>query len=178
MDQQALLALAIVMTTFVVITAIAFVVQATMLYGMLKSARAVEARMATLAPKVEALMETSRAAIDEGRTGMAEIAARTKEITTRTKEILDATKRQLATIDDVLQDAAGRARVQLDRAEMVVDDAMSRAQETVAVVHGGIMKPIREINGVAAGVRAAIHYFMRGGRPNPDQVTADEEMFI
>jgi hypothetical protein len=69
-------------------------------------------------------------------------------------------------------------RVQFDRAEMVVDDVMTRAQETVAVVHGGIMKPIREINGVAAGVRAALHYFMRGGRPSPDRVTADEEMFI
>ena len=61
---------------------------------------------------------------------------------------------------------------------MVLDDAMSRVQQTVGLVHGGIMKPIREINGVAAGVRAAIQYFTRGGRPNPDRATADEEMFI
>jgi hypothetical protein len=81
-------------------------------------------------------------------------------------------------VDGVLEDVAERARVQFDRAEMVVDDAMTRAQQTIAVVHGGIMKPIREINGVAAGVRAAIQYFMRGGRPAPDRVTADEEMFI
>jgi hypothetical protein len=168
MDQQALL---IVMTVFVIVAAIALVIQAAMLYGVRKSALAVEQRVATLAPKVEALAETSRAAIDEGRANMAEISM-------RSKEILDATRRQLTTIEDVLEDAAERARVQFDRAEMVVDDAMTRAQETVAVVHGGIMKPIREINGVAAGVRAAIHYFMRGGRPNPDQVTADEEMFI
>jgi hypothetical protein len=168
MDQQALL---VVMTVFVIVAAIALVIQAAMLYGVRKSALAVEQRVATLAPKVEALAETSRAAIDEGRANMAEISL-------RSKEILDATRRQLTTIEDVLEDAAERARVQFDRAEMVVDDAMSRAQETVAVFHGGIMKPIREINGVAAGVRAAIHYFMRGGRPNPDQVTADEEMFI
>jgi hypothetical protein len=55
---------------------------------------------------------------------------------------------------------------------------MTRAHQTVAMVHGGIIKPIREINGVAAGIRAALHYFMRGGRPAPDTVTADEEMFI
>ena len=120
---------------------------------------------------MEALAETSRAAIDEGRASIA-------EITERTKDILDTTRRQLARIDDVLEDASERVRVQMDRAEMVVDDAMTRAQQAVSVVHGGIMKPIREINAVAAGARAAIHYFMRGQRPHPDQVTADEEMFI
>jgi hypothetical protein len=171
MDQNAVLALLIILTVFVIVTAIAFVAQAVMMNGVRKSALAMEQRVAQLAPKVEALAESSRAAIDEGRASMAEISE-------RTKDILDTTRRQLTRVEDVLEDAASRARVQFDRAEMVVDDAMDRAQETIAVVHGGIMKPIREINGVAAGVRAAIHYFMRGGRPNPDQVTADEEMFI
>jgi hypothetical protein len=60
---------------------------------------------------------------------------------------------------------------------MVLDDAMSRAQETVAVVHSGIMIPLREIQGVTAGVRAAIHFLLRG-RNSHVQATADEEMFI
>jgi hypothetical protein len=171
MDPQALQALLIVMTVFVIVASVALVIQAVMLYGVRKSALAVEQRVAQLAPKVEALTESSRVAIDESRASIA-------EITERTKDILDTTRRQLTRVEFVLEDAADRARIQFDRAEMVVDDAMSRAQEAIAVVHGGIMKPIREINGVAAGLRAAIHYFMRGGRPNPDQVTADEEMFI
>jgi len=167
MDQPLL----IVMAVFTGVAAIAMVMQAAMMYGVSKSARAVAERVAQLAPKVESLAESSRAAIDEGRASMA-------EITSRTKEILDTTQRQLNRVDRVLEDVEERARVQLDRAEAVVDDAVSRAQQTVAIVHGGIMKPIREINGVAAGVRAAIHYFMRGGRPTPDRVTVDEEMFI
>jgi hypothetical protein len=55
---------------------------------------------------------------------------------------------------------------------------MSRAQATVAVVQSGILVPLREIQGVAAGVRSAFLYLMRGGRPSPAQATADEEMFI
>ncbi len=174
MDQPLL----IVLTVFVAVSTIALVFQAIILFGVAKSARAVEERIAKLAPKVEALVpkvealaETSRAAIDEGRANMAEITA-------RTREILETTQRQLMRVDHVLEDATERMRIQFDRAEAVVDDAVNRAQQTVAIVHGGIMKPIREINGVAAGLRAAIHYFMRGGRPTPDQVTADEEMFI
>jgi hypothetical protein len=45
-------------------------------------------------------------------------------------------------------------------------------------VHQGILTPIRGITGVAAGVRAALQFLMRGTRPSPDQVTVDEEMFI
>jgi signal transduction histidine kinase len=171
MDQQNVQMLLVVMTVFVVISAIALIIQATMLYGMRKSALAVEQQVAKLTPKVLALAESSQAALDETRTGAAEIME-------RTKDILDITRRQLTRVEEVLDDAANRARVQFDRAEMVVDDAMDRAQETIAIVHGGIMKPIREINAVAAGLRAAIQYFVRGSRPNPDQVTADEEMFI
>ena len=171
MDPQSLQTLLITIAVFVAVAAIAMVVQAGMMFGVYKSARAIEERVAKLTPKLESLTETSRAAIDEGRASM-------KQITDRTTEILDTTQRQLNRVDAVLADATERVRVQFDRAEMVMDDAMSRAQDTVAVVHGGIMKPIREINAVAAGLRAAIQAFMRGGRPNPDQVTADEEMFI
>jgi len=168
MDQQTLL---VIMAVFVAVAAIALVIQAGMLIGIYKTTRAVGEKVAHLAPKIEALTDTSRAAIEESRASL-------KEITGRTTDILDTTRRQLATVEELLDDVSTRAKVQFDRAEMVVDDAMTRAQETVAVVHGGIMKPIREINGVVSGVRAALHYFMRGGRPHPDQATADEEMFI
>jgi hypothetical protein len=39
------------------------------------------------------------------------------------------------------------------------------------------MKPLREIQGVSAGVRAALNFLMRG-RNGPVHATADEEMFI
>jgi outer membrane murein-binding lipoprotein Lpp len=181
MDQNLL----IVMTVFVAVAAIALVIQAGMLIGIYKSSRAMQAKVDVLAPKIEALVpkiealvpkiealaDTSREAVDEGRVKLA-------EITGKTNEILDITRRQLERVEDLLENASTRALVQLDRAEMVVDDAMNRAQETVVIVHEGIMKPIREINAVAVGLKAAFQYFLRGGRPNPDQVTGDDEMFI
>ena len=53
-----------------------------------------------------------------------------------------------------------------------------RAQETVELVQRGVLAPIRGINGVAAGIRAALQFLLRGTRPSPGQVTVDEEMFI
>lgn len=168
MDQQILL---ILMTVFVAIAAAALAMQAGMLYGIYRSSRAMQEHVNRLAPKIEVVVDASRTTIEESR-------ARIAEISTKTSEILDLTHRQLATVEELLEDAAGRARVQMDRAEMVVDDAMARIQETVKLVNKGVVKPIREINSVAAGIRAALQYMMRRGRPSPDQVTADEEMFI
>jgi ABC-type transporter Mla subunit MlaD len=168
MDQQLLLE---IMAVFVAVSAIALLLQLGMLFGIYKSSKAMRENITRLMPKIEAITTTSLATVEDSRKKIA-------DITTKTNDILDVTKRQLAKIEELLDDAATRARTQMDRAEMVVDDAMSRAQETVATVHSGIMKPIREINGVAMGVKAALNYFVRAGRPSPDQVTADEEMFI
>ena len=40
------------------------------------------------------------------------------------------------------------------------------------------MRPLREVNGIAAGMKTALAYLARGNRPSPDQATSDEEMFI
>ena len=107
-----------------------------------------------------------------------EITTRANDILESSKDILDSAKRQLAIVEDVVGDAAGRAKVQMDRAELVLDDTLSRAHETIAVVHDGVMRPLREINGLAAGIRAALAALGRGNRPTPDRATSDEEMFI
>ena len=168
MDEHTLL---VIMAVFVAVAAVALLIQAGMLFGIYKASRALEQRTAQLMPKVEALVDTSRTAVEDSRKQI-------MEITTRANDILDSAKKQMERVDEMLTDATARTRRQLDRAELVMDDVMDRAQQTISAVHGGVMKPIREINGVAAGIRAALHFMMRGGRPNPDQATMDEEMFI
>jgi uncharacterized membrane-anchored protein YhcB (DUF1043 family) len=167
MDQQTLLT---VMTVFVCVAAAALLIQAGLLFGIYKSARALQENAQRLAPKVESLLETSRQTIDESRKQIA-------DITSKTSEILDITRRQVNRVDELLADASLRARVQMDRAELVLNDAMVRVQRTMAVVEGGVVKPLKHVQGVAAGIRTAVTFLMRG-RPNPAEAHADEEMFI
>lgn len=169
MDNQTIF-LALI-AVFVAVSAVALIFQAAMLYGTYRVSRELRDKIIPLTVKVNALVDTSRVTIDEARVKMT-------EITTRANQILDAAKEQMATVEEVLQDASIRTRRQLERAEIVVDDALTRAQDTVELVHKGVLAPIRGINGVAAGVRAALQFLMRGTRPSPDQVTVDEEMFI
>jgi ABC-type transporter Mla subunit MlaD len=167
MDQQTLLT---VMTVFVCVAAAALLIQAGLLFGIYKSARGLQDNVQRLMPKIDGLLETSRQTIDDSRKQIT-------DITTKTSEILDITRKQVQRVDEILEDAASRARVQMDRAELVLDDAMGRAQRTVAMVEGGIVRPLQQIQGVAAGIKTAINFLTRG-RPNPADAHADEEMFI
>jgi hypothetical protein len=167
MDQQTLL---ITMAVFTGVAAVALIIQAGFLFGIYKAARGMNDKVTQLMPKIESLLEVSRRTIEESRVQIVDIAA-------KTSEILETARIQMRRVDEILEDASARAKVQMDRAGLILDDAMDRAQKTIALVEGGIVKPLREIQGVAAGIRTAFLFFMRG-RPNPSKATSDEEMFI
>ncbi len=186
MDPQTLL---YVMTAFVIVAAVALVLQFAMLFGIYRTAKSTEAKMTELLPKAHSFLDTSQKVIAQSQQQIAEVTTRTNEllhvskqqileISSKTNDILDSTKRQVNKVEDLLNDATSRARVQIEKAEMVLDDTVSRAHETVAMVHSGILRPLREIQGVAAGVRSAIGHLARGTRPSVAQATHDEEMFI
>jgi len=160
-----------IIAAFVFISAVAMCIQAGFLYGTYKSAKAMEQKVVPLMPKVESLVETTRATVEQSRKQIADITA-------KTSEILDSTKRQILKIEEVVSDGTGRAKAQMDRVEIVLDDTMSRAQETVAMLHNGVMRPLREINAIVIGIQTAFQYLARGKRPSVAQATSDEEMFI
>jgi ABC-type transporter Mla subunit MlaD len=160
-----------VMTAFVIISAIALCIQAGMLAGIYKTIKSLQETINPLVPKVESLVAKATSTVEQS-------GRQITEVTARANDILDSTKRQLAVVEEVVGDAAVRAKVQMERVELVLDDTLSRAHETVAVFHDGIMRPLREVSAVAAGIRAAVGALARGDRPTVDRATSDEEMFI
>jgi hypothetical protein len=168
MDEHALL---VIMAVFVTVAAVALLIQAGFLFGIYKAAKAMQENSARVLPKVESLVSTSQGAVEDGRRHLT-------EITTKAHGILDTAQRQMETVDSFLTDAAGRARTQMERAELFLDDTMTRAQQTVSMVHSSVITPVKQINSVATGIRAALFYLMRRNQPSPDRATVDEEMFI
>jgi len=166
------------MTGFVILSAVALCIQAALLFGIYKSGKALQEQTADLVPRAKSFLGQAEAALEQNRRTVAEVAYKVNEIADKANHMMDIGKSQLVKLDAVITDASGRALVQLERAEMVVDDTVTRVHDSVAAVHNGIMKPIREVQGVATGVRTAISVFMRGGRPSVAQATQDDEMFI
>jgi len=158
-------------TAAVIVSAVAIVFQAILLFAIHRQTKRLGEQVAALAPKVESTLEMAQRTLEQSRKQISDVTA-------KANEVLDATKTQIVRINDVLEDATSRARVQLDRVELVLDDTISRVHQTVATLHNGILRPLKEIAGVAAGVRAAVSYLFSGGRPTVAQATQDDEMFI
>jgi hypothetical protein len=159
------------LVVFVALAAVALLGQAIALIGLLFIARDIRNKTMALWPQIESIVAVSKRSADRIETHIARIGA-------TSVAILDATKQQLVKVDELLSDASTRARVQMERAEMVLDDTMTRVQETVSIVQRGVLRPVREVHGILSGVRTAIAHIGRGGRPTVDHATSDEEMFI
>src|SRR5258707_548459 len=80
MDQQTLLA---TMTGFVIIAAIALIIQAGFLFGIYKASRGMNDNVQRLMPKIEAMIETSRQTIDDSRRQIADITSKAGEVSIR-----------------------------------------------------------------------------------------------
>jgi hypothetical protein len=170
--------LLVVMTVFVAVSAIALCIQAGLLFGIYKATRGLRDEATALIPQVRSVLGKAEATIEESRRNIVEITARANEITGKANDLMDMGKVQMAKLDVVITDATQRAKVQLERAELVVDDTMSRVHQSVTAVHNGILRPVREIQAVTAGISAAIQHLLQGGRPSVAQATHDDEMFI
>jgi len=159
------------MTFAVVLSALSMLAMALMAFGMYRTIRSIQERTNVFLPKAEEFLVQAKAAL-------ADTQRQIREITTKANTVLDSTQAQLARVDEFVGDATQRARVQMDRAEMVLDDTVSRVHDTVLQLNSSVLKPIRELNGLAAGIRAGLQFLTARGRPTVDQATADEEMFI
>lgn len=165
MDQNTLL------TVFVAICALSMVGGMAALVGMFLIARDIRGKFMQAWPEIQSIIGTSRRSIERAEKQIGQIGA-------TSISILDITKQQLVKVDDLLSDASSRAKVQMERAEMVLDDTMTRVQETVGVVQKGVLRPVREVHGIFAGIRTAVAYLGRASRSTVERATSDEEMFI
>lgn len=155
----------------VAVSALGLVLQALFMFGVYRSTRATRDQMSAVANQIETFVASAERILEQTSKQVAEVSA-------KTSQVLDLTHKQLVRVDEVLDEATARARIQMDRVDMVLDDVMGRVQETAALLNKGILRPVREINGVAAGLQAALGFLFRGRRVSVEQATQDNEMFI
>ena len=159
------------MTAAVVVSAVAILIQAMMLFGMFRAIKSLRDQVCGFIPRAETFLATAERHLTENRKELTEVAA-------KATLVLDSAQKQLVRVDDVLGDATARARAQIEHIEIALDDTVNRVHSTVVELNNGILRPLREINGLAVGLRTAFQYLLRGNRPNVAEATADEEMFI
>ena len=155
----------------VTVSGLALLLQAFSSYGVYRGVKKLHEQIAPLIPQAQETLAQAQKTLSTS-------LVRIEELSHKANTALDSTNRQLAAFDAVRVEVTDRARVQMERLELVLDDSLNRVQEVVSTLHNGVLRPVREITGVAAGIKAAFQTFLRGNRPSVAQATHDDEMFI
>lgn len=93
-------------------------------------------------------------------------------------EMTKALREQVNRLGEVVKDVSDRARAQVARIDGVVDQAVDELGAASGVVRNAITGPVKQVDGIMHGIRAAISVYAHGRRESVDHATQDEEMFI
>ncbi len=155
----------------VAVSSLALLLQAVAAVRIMRSVQRLQAEILPLVPQARETLAQAQAALKLA-------AERIEESAAMTKQLLQAAQQQVNGIDQARRELAAQWRVQSERLELVLEDILSRVQDVVAVLHGAVMRPVREVSGMVAGVKAALQTLLMSRRPTVDRATHDDEMFI
>lgn len=108
-----------------------------------------------------------------------ELRPRVAEISADCAAIARSGREQVERVESLLHDVSDRARERIDQIDRSVDNTVGQVEQVGEAVKRAALRPVREVNGVAAGISAAVSALVHGTRRSSvDHATQDEEMFI
>lgn len=128
--------------------------------------------------KIDPLIEKAGPILEAVKTTAVELVPRVREISTDAVEISKSAREQVNRVGELLKDFSDRAMAQVARIDGAVEQTVGNVQLAGESVKGAVLKPVREVNGVLAGIKTAISVYSHGRRQSVDHATQDEEMFI
>lgn len=163
----------------VVLASLAFIWQSIVVAAIYKAGREAQkagkeaqGKIGPIIDHVEAILATTLKIIEDNRPRIAEVSA-------EASVIIKTTRHQVERISELLDDAGERAKTRIAQIDQTVDQTVGQVEHVSEAVKSAVLKPVKEVNGVLAGMKAAVATLAQGGRrPSVEHATQDEEMFI
>ena len=163
------------MLFFVIVAAVAIVLQTGILCALFLALRGLVTRMEKLVDsQASPLLITARAILDDAQPKIADITTNLAESTATVK----------VHVDDVAEatgEIVERARLQAARIDELVDNTIEKIEVTTDMVQASVITPVRRIHALIQAVSAGFG-FLRANRARRksegNSSEADEEMFI
>jgi hypothetical protein len=162
---------------FIAVTTFAVVVQAGILIGLYLAVRKSSAKMEAIATEVTA---KTLPTIESVQSLLVELRPRIETLTTNVSEASTLVRNQLGRIDATLTDALDRTRLQVIRADELLNRTMDKVEDTTEIVHKTVVSPLRHVNGLMAAISTGVEVFIGQKRRHPKNGTGvpQDEMFI
>jgi len=155
----------------ILLAALCFVVQAITMLILLRTMNKLKDKIEPLADKTEPILELVRSS-------MTELVPRMMAVSADAVELSKSAREQVNRLGELLTDFAVQAKAQVARIDGAVESTVGSVQHAGESVKDAVLKPVREVNGVLAGIKTAISVYSQGRRQSVDHATQDEEMFI
>jgi hypothetical protein len=162
---------------FIAATTFAVVLQAGVLVALYVAVRKSSDKMEALALEVKSkalpTMETVQSMI-------VELRPKIETLTTNFSESSSLVRNQLGRIDATLTDALDRTRLQVIRADELLNRTMDKVEDTTEIVHKTVVSPLRQVNGLMAAISTGFEVFLGQKRRHPKNGAGvpQDEMFI
>lgn len=155
----------------VFIAAFCLAVQAAVIFLLYKSIQKLQVKVNTIIDHTDPIIMSVRSIVDE-------VKPKINSVTSDAVDIFKIGKEQAGRVGELVQDFSQRAKIQVARIDGAVDDTVDQVHTATIATKEVLMKPVRELDGIFSGIRAALSVYARPGRSSVDHATQDEEMFI
>jgi methyl-accepting chemotaxis protein len=160
-----------VITVGVFLAVVAFIVQTVVVYAMFRVTKATQDKLVPVVEAVTPIVGTLRRFVDEN-------SPRFAQMTADMSEVVKSLHEQVNRLGEVVKDVSDRARAQVARIDGAVDQTVEQVQMASDVVKQAILGPVKQVDGIMHGIRAALSVVAHSRRESVDHATQDEEMFI
>jgi methyl-accepting chemotaxis protein len=166
-----------IITVFVVVAAVALVVQMGILFVLYKALRQTSERMEGIAGRLEEqatpVLATAAAILDDAKPKIA-------ELTTNLAETSAAVRSHVTEVGHATSEIVERARLQAARLDEFVISAAQKVETASELLQHKVLSPMRRVRAVVTALNAGLS-FLKSSRPprrNSSGEVEDEEMFI
>jgi hypothetical protein len=162
---------------FIAVTTFAILIQAVILVGLfltvIKATRKFEALATELTGKTLPTIATVQDML-------VQLRPRIDVLSTNAAESSNLLRNQLARIDATLTDTLDRTRLQVIRADELLNRTMDKVEDTTEIVHKTVVSPLRQINGLMTAVTTGVEVLFGQKRRQPKNGAGvpQDEMFI
>ena len=163
------------LTAFVIVTAIAVVLQMAILLGMFLAVRKTSAKMESLAEEVKTKVLPSA---ELAHSMMSEMRPKIETLVDNVSVSTTMMRTQLERIDATLTDIVDRTRLQVIRADEFVTNTMDKLEETREAVQRTVISPVRHLSGLMHGVTVGLETLFSRHRDREPASLPRDEMFI
>jgi hypothetical protein len=160
---------------FIVIAAIAIILQTAILAGLFFETRTAVRNLTRIVSQLQSridpiLIRTNRI-LEDSESRIASVMEDASELTRLARN-------QAQKVDRVVTDIAERLRVQVIRADRILTGTLEVIEETGTTVRSKIWQPINQVSAVLKGVKAGLDFLRQRRRAEGEATTEDEELFI